>query len=201
MHMAVIIQPGPEVIKLFSCSTQLRMKIFLLINVKMPTIGGILTFMSGKNGSLGLSELNISQISWHFCTYEHLKFYAQLSWEWKKFYNLQLRALDKRGCLMIIEEYFFLILISHWNHVLCPLIWTILMKPCVVSPHLNHLNETMYCVPSSEPPDWDSSDEGSQNMFYAPPPPPPPPTKMPELLLLENAHLHTFILSMVKKIT
>ena len=28
--------PGPEVIKLFSCSTQLSMKVFLLINVKMP---------------------------------------------------------------------------------------------------------------------------------------------------------------------
>ena len=40
--------PGPKVIKLFSCSTQLNMKIFLLINVKMPTIVGILTFMSGK---------------------------------------------------------------------------------------------------------------------------------------------------------
>ena len=40
--------PGPEVIKLFSCSTQLSMKFFLLINVKMPTIVGILTFMSGK---------------------------------------------------------------------------------------------------------------------------------------------------------
>ena len=39
-------RPGPEVIKLFSCSTQLRMKFFLLINVKMPTIVGILTFMS-----------------------------------------------------------------------------------------------------------------------------------------------------------
>ena len=39
---------GPEVIKLFSCSTQLSMKFFLLINVKMPTIVGILTFMSGK---------------------------------------------------------------------------------------------------------------------------------------------------------
>ena len=46
---------GPEVIKLFSCSTQLSMKFFLLINVKMPTpfvkmptTVGILTFMSGK---------------------------------------------------------------------------------------------------------------------------------------------------------
>ena len=47
---------GPEVIKLFSWSTQLSMKFFLLINVKMPTIVGILTFMSGKNSILGLSE-------------------------------------------------------------------------------------------------------------------------------------------------
>ena len=37
--------PSPEVIKK-SCSTQLSMKFFLLINVKMPTIVGILTFMS-----------------------------------------------------------------------------------------------------------------------------------------------------------
>ena len=52
----VLVNPGPKVIKLFSCSTQLSMKIFLLINVKMPTIVGILTFMSGKNSILGLSE-------------------------------------------------------------------------------------------------------------------------------------------------
>ena len=41
---------------LFSCSTQLSMKFFLHINIKMPTIVGILTFMSGKNSILGLSE-------------------------------------------------------------------------------------------------------------------------------------------------
>ena len=40
---------GPEVIKLFSCSTQLRPKFILLINVKMPTIVGILTFISRIN--------------------------------------------------------------------------------------------------------------------------------------------------------
>ena len=55
---------GPEIINLFSCSTQLSMKFFLLVNVKMPTIVGILTFGSGE-------------------TYEHLK--------WKKFYNLRPR--------------------------------------------------------------------------------------------------------------
>ena len=50
------VQSGPKVIKLFSCSTQLSMKFFLLINVKMPTIVGILTLMSGKNSILDLSE-------------------------------------------------------------------------------------------------------------------------------------------------
>ena len=49
-------QPGPEVIKLFPCSTQRSMKCVLLINVKMPTIVGILTFISGKNSILGLTE-------------------------------------------------------------------------------------------------------------------------------------------------
>ena len=72
-------EPGPEVIKLFSCSTQLSMKFFLFINVKMPTIVGILTFISWKNSILGLSEPNKSQISRYFYTYVHLKFHAQLS--------------------------------------------------------------------------------------------------------------------------
>ena len=38
--------PGLEVIKLLSCSTQLSIKRIMLINVKMPTIVGILTFIS-----------------------------------------------------------------------------------------------------------------------------------------------------------
>ena len=64
-----MIKPGPEVIKLFSCTIQLSMKFqlliktniptnkevlsdvvfIMLINVKMPTIIGILTFMSRIN--------------------------------------------------------------------------------------------------------------------------------------------------------
>ena len=69
--------PGPEVIKLFSCSTQLSTKFqlfiktkiqmkkllalslsdvvfIMLVNVKMPTIFGILTFMSRINFMLPL---------------------------------------------------------------------------------------------------------------------------------------------------
>ena len=37
--------PGPKIIKLFSCSAQESLKFILLINVKMPTIVGILTFI------------------------------------------------------------------------------------------------------------------------------------------------------------
>ena len=40
---------GSEVLKLFSYSTQLSTKFTLLINVKMPTIVGILTFISMIN--------------------------------------------------------------------------------------------------------------------------------------------------------
>ena len=41
--------PGPEVLKLFSYSTQLSTKFIMLINVKMPTSVGILTFISMIN--------------------------------------------------------------------------------------------------------------------------------------------------------
>ena len=40
---------GPEVKKLFPCSTQLSTKFILLISAKMPTIVGILTFISTIN--------------------------------------------------------------------------------------------------------------------------------------------------------
>ena len=82
------VNPRPEVIKLFSCSTQLSMLFFLLINVKMPTFVGILTFMSRKNSILGLSDPEKHWISWYFHIHEQLNFYAQLSLAWKKFYNL-----------------------------------------------------------------------------------------------------------------
>ena len=109
--------PGPKVIKLFSCSTQRSMKFFLLINVQMPTIVGILTFMSGENSILGLYEPNISQISWYFYTYEHLKFYAQLSWAWKKFYNLGPRPYTR----MTILTYRVVELLPLYGILQCPL--------------------------------------------------------------------------------
>ena len=70
--------------KTFSCSTQLCMKLYSLINNKMPTIVGILTCMSGKNSILGLTESKKGRISWYFYTYKHLKFHAQLRVEHEK---------------------------------------------------------------------------------------------------------------------
>ena len=47
--LADAIITGLEVIKLIPCSTQLSTKFILLINVKMPTIVGILTLISMIN--------------------------------------------------------------------------------------------------------------------------------------------------------
>ena len=56
-------RPGPEVIKLFSYSTQLSAKFILLINDKMPTIVGILKCISMINTkSESLKERNFVSI-------------------------------------------------------------------------------------------------------------------------------------------
>ena len=67
-------RPGAEVIKLLSCSAQLRLKFILLINVKMPTIVGILTFISRINYRLRSSKPSISIYLGYFSIYEDLKF-------------------------------------------------------------------------------------------------------------------------------
>ena len=79
---------GLEVIKRFSCWTQLSTKFILLINVKMPTIVGILTFISRINTASERLKARNFFICWYFSFYEQLKFCAQLTWAWKKFYNL-----------------------------------------------------------------------------------------------------------------
>ena len=83
-------QPGTEVIKLFSCSTQLSTKFILLINVKMPSIVGILTFISMINTTSERLKARNFFTFCYFSFYEYmkLKFHAQLSWQWERFYNL-----------------------------------------------------------------------------------------------------------------
>ena len=63
----------------------------LLINVKMPTIVGILTFISRINTaseSFNLKARKKIFIFHYFTFYEQLKLHAQLSWAWKTFYDL-----------------------------------------------------------------------------------------------------------------
>ena len=79
---------GHEVIKLYSYSTQLSTKFILLINVNMPTTVGILTFISMINTTSERLKARSFFICRYFSFYEQLKFCAQLSWAWKKFYNL-----------------------------------------------------------------------------------------------------------------
>ena len=45
--------------------------------------------------------------SWHFNIYEQDKFCAQLSWAWKKFYNLEARLQSLTLCLLIFLFYIF----------------------------------------------------------------------------------------------
>ena len=82
------VSPGAEVIKLFSYSTQLNTKFILLINVKTPTIVGVLTFISMINAASERLKARNIFIYRYFSVHEQLKFHAQLSGAWNKFYNL-----------------------------------------------------------------------------------------------------------------
>ena len=70
---------GPEVINFFPCSTQLSRKFILHIYVKMPTIVGILTFISMINTTSERLKAIKFFICRYFRFYEQLKFRAQLS--------------------------------------------------------------------------------------------------------------------------
>ena len=64
----------PRGYKLFSCSTQLSAKFILLINVKMPTTVGILTFISMINTTSERLKARYFFICRYFSFYEQLKF-------------------------------------------------------------------------------------------------------------------------------
>ena len=71
--------------KTFSCSTQPSMKFIMLIIVDN------LTYISMINTTSERLKAKHFFICWYFSFFEQLKFYAQLSWAWKKFYNLRAR--------------------------------------------------------------------------------------------------------------
>ena len=75
MNIFEVKQPDLEVINLFF----MLMKFILLINVKMPTIVGLLTFISRINASYESLHARNTHLFQRFCFYEQLKFYAQFS--------------------------------------------------------------------------------------------------------------------------
>ena len=106
--------PGPEVIKLFSCSTQLRMTFILLVNVKMSTIVGILTFISRINIPSEQDNLVIFQ---YFTFYEQSKCRAQLVEHETSFITsgpgtLSSLAKDRADCFTLIALWLFLLRVS-----------------------------------------------------------------------------------------
>ena len=76
VHFEYLLRTGLEVIKLFSDSTQLSMKFILLINVEMPSIIGILTFISMINTKSERLKARNFFICWYFSFYEQMKFCA-----------------------------------------------------------------------------------------------------------------------------
>ena len=73
------LKSGPGVIKLFSSPTQLSKKFIPLINVKIPTIVGILTIISKINTASERLKAKNFFICQYFSFNEQLKFRDQLS--------------------------------------------------------------------------------------------------------------------------
>ena len=76
MHRLISTLPGPEVIHNLKFNS-LSMKLILLINVKMPKIVGILTFMNMINTTFESVKVGKVFIVHCFSFYEQLKFHAQ----------------------------------------------------------------------------------------------------------------------------
>ena len=77
--MQSYLKAWPRGYKKISCSTQLSKKFLLLINVKMPTIVGILTFISMINTISERLKARNFFICQYFSLHKQLKFHAQLS--------------------------------------------------------------------------------------------------------------------------
>ena len=72
---------GLEVIKLFPCTPQLSLNFFMLTN---PNLLSIAIFFLAKH-----SWAWYFLYCWHFHIHLQRTFHVQLSWAWKKFYNLE----------------------------------------------------------------------------------------------------------------
>ena len=71
--------PDPEVIKHFSCSTQLSMKFVLLINLKLLTTANSFLLNTTEHENSSANKYENANSGWHFHIYMQRKFHAQLS--------------------------------------------------------------------------------------------------------------------------
>ena len=99
--------PDPEVIKLFSCSTELSMKLVLLIKLKLLTITNSFLLNIAEHETFSTNKYENANYIWHFHIYKQRKFHAQLSWAWKKFYNLKARTISCNNVKINIKKIAF----------------------------------------------------------------------------------------------
>ena len=62
-------RPGPEVIELFSCSTQLSMEFVLLINLKLLTIANSFLLNIAEHENFSANKYENANHCWHFHIY------------------------------------------------------------------------------------------------------------------------------------
>ena len=63
------VEPGPEVIKLFSCSTQLSMKFVLLINPKLLITANSFLLNVAEHKNFSANKYQNANYCWHFHIY------------------------------------------------------------------------------------------------------------------------------------
>ena len=97
-------QPGSVVIKLFSFSTHLSMEFILLINVKMPTTVGILTFVSRINDWLSQFKSEIPYFLSNLMFMSSLNFMLSLVEHEKKFCNLVWTQTDLLSYRIVVSD-------------------------------------------------------------------------------------------------
>ena len=79
LHVDVRFTTGPEVIKLFPCSTQLSMKFVQLINLKLLTIANSFLLNIAEYENFSANKYENANYCWHCHIYLQRKFHAQLS--------------------------------------------------------------------------------------------------------------------------
>ena len=74
-----------------------------MLKCQQLVIVGILKFISLINTTFERLQARNFFICRYFSVYDRLKFRAQLSWAWKKFYNLGARPIWGQGLLNVLK--------------------------------------------------------------------------------------------------